>query len=80
MLNFIKYLCNCIILPLQLIFLIVIVYVIFPLINMKINKPASITLCCIFQLLFTFITVVIYYRTIRIVNILNPDNITYDRV
>lgn len=80
MLNFIKNLCNCIILPLQLIFLIVIVYVIFPLINNKISKPFSITLCCIFQLLFTFITVVIYYRTIRFVNILNPDNITYDRV
>ena len=65
----------------QLIFIIILTYVIYPLINMEINERMSVILCCIIQILFSISSIIIYYITnTYISNRIKTNESTYNRL
>ena len=79
-LKYIKNLCNVIIFLMQLIFIIILTYVIYPFISMKINERMSVILCCIIQILFIFGSISIYCKVINFINRYDTNNNTYNRL
>jgi len=80
-LRYIKNLCNVMIFLIQLIFIIILTYVIYPLINMEINERMSVILCCIIQILFSISSIIIYYITnTYISNRIKTNESTYNRL
>ena len=79
-LKYIKNLCNVIIFLMQLIFIIILTYVIYPFISMKINERISVILCCIIQILFIFGSISIYCKVINFINRYDTNNNTYNRL
>ena len=80
-LRYIKNLCNVMIFLIQLIFIVILTYVIYPLINMKINERMSVILCCVIQILFSISSIIIYYITnTYISNRIKTNESTYNRL
>ena len=79
-LRYIKNLCNVMIFLIQLIFIIILTYVIYPLINMEINERMSVILCCVIQILFTIGSIYIYCKILNFINRYNTNNNTYNRL
>lgn len=80
-LRYIKNLCTTIIFLIQLIFIVILTYVIYPLINMEINERMSVILCCIIQILFSISSIIIYYITnTYISNRIKTNESTYNRL
>ena len=65
----------------QLIFIVILTYVIYPLINMEINERMSVILCCVIQILFSISSIIIYYITnTYISNRIKTNEPTYNRL
>ena len=80
-LRYIKNLCNVMIFLIQLIFIVILTYVIYPLINMEINERMSVILCCVIQILFSISSIIIYYITnTYISNRIKTNESTYNRL
>jgi hypothetical protein len=79
-LRYIKNLCTTIIFLIQLIFIVILTYVIYPLINMEINERMSVILCCVIQILFTIGSISIYCKVLNFINRYNTNNNTYNRL
>lgn len=80
-LRYIKNLCNVMIFLIQLIFIVILTYVIYPLINMEINERMSVILCCVIQILFSISSIIIYYITnTYISNRIETNESTYNRL
>ena len=80
-LRYIKNLCTTIIFLIQLIFIVILTYVIYPLINMEINERMSVILCCVIQILFSISSIIIYYITnTYISNRIKTNESTYNRL
>lgn len=80
-LRYIKNVYNIMIFLLQLVFIVILTYVIFPFINTKVSEKVSVILCCIIQVLFTISSLIIYCKTKKYIsNIIKNNEPTYIRI